>query len=362
MDSGNKGPQNSLFTSQPNLGSLPPGAMQTFSNSPLYQGVNVNPLGNAINPQLLSTLPPTNGTNFLQEHGNIQEQIPVDTQKTSNIPDGEQKGDESSQKSQKHIKRRSKSELEGRTFVCKMCNKSYLSYPALYTHCKQKHNTNNSSGRGRGRPKKEQGESNGEKIKYNPLTASYFLKQDRTGNTKQEDINDCIKDAFKYLYEDNESNKKRNEFRNMKNYKFPFEHAFFKKFLEDEHNVNKHIENEKEITDLVLIEYLNKMSTHCNRDYYVKLIVFVTLFREHVNKIKEIKGDKEFTEINDAEDVPDSSNEFITDFLDPEGRDNDFGITKEEAIDLTQNLCYWMYDNNFTCSKLSLIHSDKNSN
>lgn len=51
--------------------------------------------------------------------------------------------------------RRSKNDTEGRTFKCKICGKSYLSYPALYTHSKQKHNTSNSSGRGRGRPKKE---------------------------------------------------------------------------------------------------------------------------------------------------------------------------------------------------------------
>ena len=118
------------------------------------------------------------------------------------------------------------------------------------------------------------------------------------------------------------------------------------------------------MTDIVLIDYLNKMSMHCNNEYYIKLIKFVTLFREHVNKVNSSKVDKakypneEYTEVYDAEDVPDSSNEFITDFLHPEG-ENDFGFTKDESIDLTQNLCYWMYENNFTCSKLSLINNEK---
>ena len=62
-----------------------------------------------------------------------------------------------------------------------------------------------------------------------------------------------------------------------------------------------------------------------------------------------------YTEANDAEDVPDSSNEFITDFINPEEKNNDLGFDKDECIDLTMNLCYWMYENNFTCSKLSLI-------
>ncbi len=66
-------------------------------------------------------------------------------------------------------KKHPKSENEGRTFECKICNKSYLSYPALYTHCKKKNHINNSSGRGRGRPKKEGLEMETEKTKYNPI-------------------------------------------------------------------------------------------------------------------------------------------------------------------------------------------------
>lgn len=360
MDSDNKGPQNSLFMYQPRTNPMQPGPLPTMMNPSLFQEIQVNPMGVPINGQMLSPLQATNGTAYIQDPMNIQDHNQPDPPKANNNPESDQKNDESSQKSQKHIKRRSKSELEGRTFVCKFCSKSYLSYPALYTHCKQKHNTNNSSGRGRGRPKKEQGETNGERNKYNPLNASFFLKSDRTGNTKNEEINSCIERAFKFIYEDNEENKKRNDARNMKNYNYINDHVFFKKFLSDSHEVNKHIENDKEITDLVLIDYLNKMSTHCNPEYYVNLIVFVTLFREHVNQVKKTKDSTiDFTEENEAEDVPDSSNEFITDFLDPEGKDNDFGFTKEEAIDLTQNLCYWMYDNNFTCSKLSLIHNEK---
>lgn len=59
-------------------------------------------------------------------------------------------------------KRRSKNDNEGRDHKCKYCDKTYLSYPALYTHTKQKHSTGPNgehrspptSGRGRGRPRK----------------------------------------------------------------------------------------------------------------------------------------------------------------------------------------------------------------
>jgi len=65
-------------------------------------------------------------------------------------------------------RRRSKNDNEGRKFRCGGCDKRYLSYPALYTHIKQKHDsvtpegTNNASvhsGRGRGRPRKERKEN-----------------------------------------------------------------------------------------------------------------------------------------------------------------------------------------------------------
>jgi hypothetical protein len=55
-------------------------------------------------------------------------------------------------------KRRSKNDTEGRNFKCKQCERTYLSYPALYTHIKTKHASTTeppaTTGRGRGRPKK----------------------------------------------------------------------------------------------------------------------------------------------------------------------------------------------------------------
>lgn len=59
-------------------------------------------------------------------------------------------------------KRRSKNDIQGRDHKCTFCDKTYLSYPALYTHMKNKHAKgpdgqpliNFNSGRGRGRPKK----------------------------------------------------------------------------------------------------------------------------------------------------------------------------------------------------------------
>jgi hypothetical protein len=257
-------------------------------------------------------------------------------------------------------KRTTKKESDIRNYKCTYCEKSYLSYPALYTHCKQKHNTNNHSGRGRGRPKKEQLGENIEKNKFDPLTSDYFLKEDRSGSTKIESIKECARNAFKYLYdneENKESLKQKIEARKMKFFTKIEDHPFLGKFINDKHDINSNNDDEKTPIDLVFIDYLNKMSIYCNEKFYEKLIIFVILFREHINLINQDKTekDKEFTQDHEAEDVPESSNEFITDFLYPEEQDYEFGLSKNESIDLTRNLCNWMYLNNFTCSKLFLL-------
>jgi hypothetical protein len=79
--------------------------------------------------------------------------------------------------------RRSKNDNDGRDFKCKHCDKTYLSYPALYTHSKQKHakgpdgapQAPPSSGRGRGRPRKVPHH------RTDPKSDDYFKAQERAG-------------------------------------------------------------------------------------------------------------------------------------------------------------------------------------
>jgi hypothetical protein len=312
----------------PNQSSLEMGANQFNSHEIIYQNENPSIGTSQDNPPA-------------EQVGENQNSRPEETEEKKN-----------------HQKRRSKSEVEGRTFECKLCQKSYLSYPALYTHYKLKHNTNNSSGKGRGRPKKDQNMQEIEKSRFNPLNDSFFAKEERTGSTETGEIKNCICEAFNQLYH-TEDNKKRNNLKEMKWYEKIEDHPFLKKYMEDPHDVKKNfIGEEHSLTDTVLMYYLNKVSLITNQQYFIKVIKFVTLYREHVNIFNQnkVKEGQQYTEVKDAEDVPDSSNEFITEFLHPEGTETDFGFTKDESIDLTQNLCYWMYENNFTCSKLSLIN------
>ena len=322
-------------------------SLNQFSN-PDNQDMNLEPQ-NHLSPPLDPLDIHQDNMSPLEQNGSNANNTPEE----NNISN--ENSEENDENKKKQVKRRSKRDGEGRNYVCKMCSKSYLSYPALYTHYKQKHNTNNSSGRGRGRPKKENNEGEHEKNNFNPINNTFFLKEERTGKTTPEEINKCIDKAFNEIYVQDKKNVIEN--RGIKFYYNIEEHPFLLKFKRDPHDVNKTGE-EQQKADLVFIEYLNKMSTHCNPDYYVKLVKFVTLFREHSNQIniqKVTEPNKVYTEEFSAEDVPDNSNEFITDFLNPEENGDDLGFSKDEAIDLTQNLCYWMYENNFTCSKLSLI-------
>ena len=81
-------------------------------------------------------------------------------------------------------KRRSKNDTDGRDHKCPYCDKTYLSYPALYTHLKTKHAKGPdgtplplNSGRGRGRPKKNQSTMS----KVDPTTDDYFNTVDKKG-------------------------------------------------------------------------------------------------------------------------------------------------------------------------------------
>lgn len=259
---------------------------------------------------------------------------------------------ESHNEEHKKRKRATKKESDVRNYKCDQCDKSYLSYPALYTHCKQKHNTNNHSGRNRGRPKKETNEAASDKNLYDPLTQDFFKREDRTGSTPVDKINNCIKNAYIFIYRNNIDSVRK---RKMKEFNTLEEHTFLGNYLKDEHRTDLEIEEEKTPTDKVLMEYLNKMSVICNENYFEKLIIFVTLFRESINLINKLEDNQEYTMVKDAEDVPDRSNDFITDFLFPEDQESSFGFDKDECIDLTRNLCNWMYLHNFTCSKLFLI-------
>jgi hypothetical protein len=262
--------------------------------------------------------------------------------------------DDSDEDGKKKNKRRSKADNDGRNHRCQFCGKSYLSYPALYTHIKTKHNTTGqTTGRGRGRPKKDTGETiNTIRLLYNPSTMDYYKHPERMGEV--ENVIECIMTVFAELYQDDKMRTKLAE-KKMRIYDEWTKHPFYLTIV-DHFQKGNAMDGENSKCDEVFSEYLLKVSKLAKKEQFNKILKFVTLFRECLNIINSNKckeEGKEYSESYNAEDAPDISNEYVTEFLETEAAT--FDLQKEEAIDLTQNFCQWLYDNNYTCSKLSLV-------
>ena len=157
-------------------------------------------------------------------------------------------------------------------------------------------------------------------------------------------------------------------------------HIFFKTFIKmvEVYNSEKLKENENEIgieigneigngiinekengntikytvIDEIFSKYLIEVYGECNKEYFEFIAKFVILFRECINKIKVDNSLEDFSAVKNADNVPDTCNEFITDFM--ENYDY-FGMDTMELIEIIQHLCNWLYENKFTTSKLSLV-------
>ena len=106
------------------------------------------------------------------------------------------------------------------------------------------------------------------------------------------------------------------------------------------------------VIDEIFSKYLQDVNRDSNKEYFEFVTKFVILFRECINKHKNDNTGEEFSSKNNADNVHDMCNEFITDFM--EGYDY-FGLDTMELIDIIQHLCNWLYESKYTTSKLSLV-------
>jgi hypothetical protein len=105
--------------------------------------------------------------------------------------------------------------------------------------------------------------------------------------------------------------------------------------------------------DDIFIQYLQDCKDKTNTDYFNFVFKFLILFRECINKTKtDEENEGEFTQIQNAELIPDLCNDFIVDFMEPEDY---FGLDTNELIEIIQHLCYWLYVNSYTTSRLTLL-------
>lgn len=126
------------------------------------------------------------------------------------------------------------------------------------------------------------------------------------------------------------------------------------------------------LVDEIFALYLYRMSNRINENYYKIVLAYVIFFRECLNEYgwgKKIESEgirlennpelkksietQQFCLVNNAEHAPEICNEFVTVYM--EYKKTIIEIPKHDQIDLTINLCHWLFECQFTCSKLTMI-------
>ena len=111
------------------------------------------------------------------------------------------------------------------------------------------------------------------------------------------------------------------------------------------------------LVDEIFAYYLYEVSTKVADTFYKTVLQFVILFRECLEEIgwkkrkenetdpeaqKEIDEEKSFCANNSAEHAPEICNEFVTVYM--EKHKGKIEIVKCDQIDLTINLCHWLFE------------------
>ena len=279
------------------------------------------------------------------------------------------------EKAKRH--RRGKSEINERNYRCPDCDKCYLSGPALTTHRKTKHGYGiNGEKRARGRPRKE---CINENISTNPQNKFiyFFGEEHRKLITEQEMINlDIIKQNIKTIFKQCKESL-FNDIEDVEKYNFynliidnwekdepEFEQECFSSIVVNmnlpvkDNNENFNIKVQSYNLDYIFFFYLKEFYKSVNKVYFWFILKFIILFREFINQTRKnfVKNgeNKDFTQLYNAEIIPEMFNEFLLDFM--EAYDY-FGLNKNELIELMQHFCYWLNVNRYSQTQLSLINN-----
>jgi hypothetical protein len=252
--------------------------------------------------------------------------------------------------------RKSKKEENGRNYTCNICSKSYLSYPALYTHKRNKHNIIPITG------KPEIFKTGGNTV-YNKL--KYNIMETRTNVKASADIIiKCYKNNCEYFYTDPSSTFFKKNFH-------PSQDSFLK-LLEiykisglEKICIPALHEKEKLFVDNILAIYLILLVEITRETIFTQLVVkFIFLFREYLNLVgwdhfkyledfglvNQLMVKGEFCSFCSCEELPEMVNDFVAVFLECDVR---LAPEKKDMADIVLNLCNWLFINNLTNYKVN---------
>ena len=253
--------------------------------------------------------------------------------------------------------RRGKDVLEGRQYSCDYCKKAYLSKPALNSHLNTKHKEelkkNNIQKKKRGRPQKKSLITNGDNNEYEKTKfIPFFINEDfRKKISNENENNNQISFDF-----NNICNNVYDEIKEFleKKYEKIEEHPIFYYVLNNICNTEYKFDDS--IADNIICKYLNVFYKETNENYFKFMIKFLILFRECINEKEKNynENNKEFTTYSNTENFPEKCNYFFTDYLESKNYCKFTENEKDELIEIIQHFCFWLYQNNYTKSKLTL--------
>ena len=279
------------------------------------------------------------------------------------------------EKAKRH--RRGKNEINDRNYRCPDCEKCYLSGPALTTHRKTKHGYGiNGEKRARGRPRKGCINDNGVTNPQNNFL--YFFAEEHRKLKENQDVigTEKIKDNIKIIFKQCKESI-FNELDNVEKYNFYklIEENWDKENPEFEQecysgvdiNINVPMKENVNINnnkiqsynlDCIFFFYLKEFYKYVNEKYFWFMLKFIILFREYINKskkdlIQNKNENKEYSQLYNAEIVPEMCNEFILDFMEPYEY---YGMNKDELIELIQHFCNWLGIKQYTELQITLIN------
>ena len=309
----------------------------------------------------------------MAEDSNLQNDSNINKNISNNEhSDGQNNSTTNNEKAKRH--RRGKQDTTNeRTYKCPDCDKSYLSNPALVMHRRTKHGlVIDGEKRARGRPKT----SDEQEVSYKKAKKYYneFLGDEirKKKNTNEKIDKEVVKENFRNIF-NALKDKIFKDIEKVEDYQLYdlTDKEWDNKNLDvmkDNNSEKNKKEKEKNddpvkrtLIDYVFIIFLKEISENTNKKYFEFIQKFILLYRKFINyfkknsikkESKDFDSKKEYSQIECAEEIPETFNDFFLDFSQPNsyfaGKDNDY-------IELAQYFCFWLYEKKYTQSYLTLI-------
>lgn len=237
-----------------------------------------------------------------------------------------------------------------KSYTCKICKRSYLSFPALYTHKRNKHNIIPITGK----------PSLFKRLNFSVVGKfnSGAIKMDINIKNVISNIICKYKDISTYLF------KSSDLVTFNPDYNYIDDRLYLKliEMISSEQQINIPKPQEKvDIHTMIAIYLILIMEITLEKDFLDKLLIWAILLKEVINMcglLHEVGFYKanpgrvleyEYCQLTKIEEVPCLINDYL-EFIKLEK--NSFGFSLSEHADLSLNFCYWLFNHEYSSFKL----------